>query len=66
MTGQYLKGEICRLLPARRQSVNTDGEMIVVVELSGHMPIVANLSRLSEPKLQELASMLGVKMYERH
>ena len=40
--------------------------MIVVVELSGHMPIVANLSRLSEPKLQELASMLGVKMYERH
>ena len=52
--------QIRDVLPPDRQAINRSGELIVVIEREGKMPIMANLSRLNETRLLEIAAIVGV------
>ena len=47
-------------LPPDCQAINKAGEVMVIIEEPGKIPVIANLSRLSDGKLIELALRLGV------
>lgn len=52
--------QIRSALPPDCQAINKAGEVMVIIEEPGKIPMIANLSRLSESKLMELALKLGI------
>ena len=60
MSSRDIIEDIRSALPPGRQTINRSGELIVIIEREGKMPVVANLSRLSDIRLAEIAMMVGV------
>lgn len=52
--------QIRDMLPPDCQAINKVGEVMVIIEEPGKIPMIANLSRLSDARLMELALKLGV------
>ena len=64
MSESHIIHQIRAALPLDKQAINREGDMIVIIERDGRIPVIANLSRLSLATLQSLAQELGVLICE--